>query len=206
VISTELPTFEEVELSLEESMATLNHRVGELTTLLFKEVDLTVSMEASLSTKYQRLVSIAKSVSDIIAPVSACSRGCSHCCKMAVTISSHEADLITKATGIPHVKAKGLSLEVTQEQTVAKYSGVPCPFLKEDVCGIYEHRPLPCRTHFNISKYPALCDIENNPGQDVPNFDLRSVWYADAAISMEVAYFDDIREFFPDSNAINPID
>lgn len=36
---------------------------------------------------------------------------------------------------------------------------IPCPFLKEGLCAVYEARPLACRHHFSLSD-PALCAAE----------------------------------------------
>ena len=32
----------------------------------------------------------------------------------------------------------------------------PCPFLEQDSCSIYTHRPLACRSHFSVNK-PEYC-------------------------------------------------
>ena len=46
--------------------------------------------------------------------------------------------------------------------------GVPCVFLENDVCSIYEHRPAACR-EFLVSSPAELCqDMVNNPIQQLP--------------------------------------
>lgn len=145
--------------------------------------------------KSQKMVEMADEIGKLLAPHLVCKKGCSGCCNMAVVISRDEAEIIGEFTGKNVFTPPAL---MQQEDYVTKYNGVVCPFLKDDACSIYEVRPLPCRTHFNISKYPEVCDINKYPGCDTPTVDLRPFWFAAAMIhGLDTAY-GDIREFFPD--------
>lgn len=193
---SELPTPEVVRRSISKNLQIVVQQADELETMLTDEVQLIAGMKADLGPKHQRLIAVVKRIHDIVAPVAACRQGCSHCCNMAVTISSHEAELIGKAIGVPPRNAQ---MNLDQASMVEQYMNVPCTFLKDGECSIYEHRPLPCRTHFNVSSFPQLCDTVKHPGQDVPNLDFRNVWMVDNIISLEDnCTFNDLRVFFPD--------
>jgi uncharacterized protein len=80
-----------------------------------------------------------------------CSKGCSHCCSIDVQLTTLEAEYIQVHTGVP-LRAGG---ELTTGHRA------PCPFLTgAGGCGIYEHRPVVCRT------FHALGDPKNcQPGR-----------------------------------------
>lgn len=124
-----------------------------------------------------------------------CGKGCNHCCHMSVSVSSVEAEIIRRKTG---VKPRSFPLRImSQDQFVARFAKVRCPFLGEDgACQIYDVRPIACRTHYNLSKYPSVCDIVNYSGQKVANLNFSPVW--DAQLGMSNNFdFGDIRDYFP---------
>lgn len=139
-------------------------------------------------------------VVDIVKKYSCCKEGCSWCCNMAVGVTSVDADIIYRATGIEPKKVV-IDLERLMEEgesRVRKYMNVPCPFLKDSKCSVYEHRPSACRTHFNMSDYPQVCDLGGFVERDVPNVDLRDLWVAEARICFGLGVcMGDIREYFP---------
>lgn len=145
------------------------------------------------ATKHKVLLSIAAKISNIITPRTPCQKGCSHCCHMATAVSMYEAEIIGKHTGLNVYTPPPME---SREDLVDKYTGVVCPFLKDNVCSIYEVRPISCRTHFNVSKYSEVCDIINHPGCDTPNIDLRPFWFASALVAGMDDPMGDIREFF----------
>lgn len=70
-----------------------------------------------------------------------CSKGCSHCCRIDVHITSLEAEYIQVMTGIPYRPGR----------TVTKDHTSRCPFLSDvGGCGIYQHRPLACRIYHAV--------------------------------------------------------
>lgn len=158
--------------------------------------------EQRVSKKYHRLVELVERAGQYIAPHTACREGCHHCCHMAVTITGYEAAIIGKHIGrqptpvnfnVEHFIDAGV--EVAQAELRDKYTGKDCPFLKDSKCSIYEVRPLACRSYFNISGEPDLCDLTKG-ANDVPSIDFRVFWAAQAAAFMQYE-FGDLRDFFP---------
>jgi len=67
-----------------------------------------------------------------------CGKGCAHCCKIDVHITTLEADYIQRKTGITYDRG----------HVVTTGHFLSCPFLSNDEgCGIYHHRPLVCRIY-----------------------------------------------------------
>lgn len=200
-METKLPSPEAVEASIKRNLLKIRDRSDELHSLIEEEPQTITEAEGTLPEKYKRIMLLVKSAADIVAPISACGKGCGHCCKMAVTVTSYEAELIGKAVGVE--PAKNVKMSLDQDAMVAQYMNVPCTFLKKGICQIYDHRPLPCRTHFNVSDFPQLCDTINHPGQDVPNINFTKLWFASSVLGLEGdCIFADLREFFPEG--LNP--
>lgn len=107
------------------------------------------------------------------APEIKCSRGCSACCHLHVSVTRPEAEIAIEAAEdadwpIDLVRAK-LQAEARDDK---QWRDVPpedrrCLFLTPaGLCAIYEHRPLACRRYFVISD-PADCDSIAKPGFEV---------------------------------------
>lgn len=195
------PTPEEVQASIEATLEKLAPQEEILAQLINREPKEISELPIPAHEKNIRMRAVVNVIHSIVAPHTVCSKGCGHCCKMAVTITSWEAEQIGKAIG---VEPKKVPSNFNQERMVKKYMGVPCTFLKKGVCQIYEHRPLACRTHYNLSAYPELCDVVEHPGNDVPNLNFRNIWMADSMNNVEGSDFNDLREFFPDG--LNPVE
>lgn len=181
--------------SVEKSISVLKPRLKELGALLQEAQDL-VQLTAPPSQKIERIHAIRDTIAEMVAPASSCKKGCSHCCKMAVGITDQDAKRIADYTGIQPKKVK---MQMGRDEMVDRYMGTVCPFLKKNVCTIYEARPSACRSHFNLSAYPEVCDVINYPGNDVPNLDWTVVWLSEGLFSMEDGQaMGDIREYFPD--------
>lgn len=117
----------------------------------------------------------------ILGPPS-CKKGCTSCCDQLVPISIPEAfmihdlvsamsesrqeELLTRIVGAEEV-LEGLGIDAfsltdTQEQSVRQLlvqyhrSGVRCPFLENEACGIYSSRPASCREYL-VSSPPENC-------------------------------------------------
>ncbi len=124
-----------------------------------------------------------------------CSKGCSHCCRMDVQLTTFEAEYIVVATGIPHAPATPLS---TGHRDA-------CPFLSNaGTCSIYAVRPLFCRTYHVLSE-PDLCGV---PGADVTMYgsqqsNMGNILYRGFATWVHfqnqhaTGGVKDIRDFFP---------
>lgn len=140
----------------------------------------------------------------VVAPQSACRSGCSHCCHIAVAVSQSEAIAISKEIGVPLQRpSQSRTLrdlaergEQGQAEDASRFTGVPCTFLRDDLCSIYDSRPLVCRTQFNMDRDELLCRLVEGAAVPVPYFDNTAL----KAISMQAfgfnAVYADIREWF----------
>lgn len=193
---TTLPTQDQVDASAEPHIERLRRRDPEIGRLLHTATKVP-DLPRSHEWKAVRLETLRDKLAKLVAAESCCRSGCSHCCNMATAISTREAQKISTFIKQPYVD---LPFTIpNREWQVEKYMGVPCPFLKGNLCSIYEVRPSSCRTNFNLSEYPEICEITDAPSMAIPNLDMRSLCFSEA-----VAAFDrgdtlaDIREFFPE--------
>jgi uncharacterized protein len=83
-----------------------------------------------------------------------CKRGCAKCCVHGLTLLPLEADYIRKNVSLKNVVSNTKKSE--------------CVFLKNDVCQIYQHRPVLCRTQ----GYPLLYRDDNSDKVGVSYCDL----------------------------------
>lgn len=141
-----------------------------------------------------------------------CSVGCAHCCHLPVQVTSIEAIAAVEA----YVHTHGLAafhervwprVLYALEHTVgitdegARFDAqIPCPFLEDRACAIYDTRPTACRTHNSLSD-PALCAPPSVPQKEIeragfPNLDIAAAQLQALAIErlgMEVV----IIGYFP---------
>lgn len=142
-----------------------------------------------------------------VEPVSACRRGCSHCCHIPVAISDVEARLIGQASGRAPVRVTGAPTaeEVMEGATLPgtprgdDYSA-PCPFLAAGRCSIYAVRPLACRVQVNLDEDDLLCQLQPGGAVPVPYLDATRL-KASYVMVQPAARWADIRAFFPSSAA-----
>lgn len=155
-------------------------------------------MNASKKVKYGHFVKLADRINAVLMKHSACQDHCARCCHIALSMPQHEADVIAQVTGR---KARQLTLQLENRQEhVDRNMGKPCPFLVEDRCGIYEHRPIACRLHANLGASNFFCDTDIIPEQTmVPNFNSKNFIMVFTKTMLPMA-FGDIRDFFPDYN------
>jgi len=68
-----------------------------------------------------------------------CFKGCSSCCKVPRSVLPLEADYLIE----------NVQLDKESRDRVLKNAGESenCAFLVDDICSIYQHRPIICRTH-----------------------------------------------------------
>ncbi len=91
---------------------------------------------------------LVASLSDEIEPKIDCKQ-CANCCK-----SLYAAALEHELPALAH--AKGTSVESFKETFVKPYKDAyyfttqPCPMLRENVCSVYDVRPVCCRTFPNL--------------------------------------------------------
>lgn len=160
-----------------------------------------VHANMSYRAKYVQLRVIADQAGADIAPYSVCQRGCSDCCKIALSIMPHEALAIEAYSGIKMTKPsleQSLKLVENPDGYRAQYIGSPCPFLRNSECSVYSVRPLACRLLHNIGD-SYYCDPKL-PEQDshVARIDNRMIEAALVSITEGTKdYPADIRMFFP---------
>ena len=148
-----------------------------------------VEMEGSLSTDIARANASARSkigkiyrlmdqIAEVRAPHVACAGKCADCCQMNVSISGLEAKLIAEATG-----RKVATIEDSVKHEQDRFVGVPCPFLSDDLCTIYEHRPLVCRNHASFYAMAKWCMPEHSLRTDAPMVNFSGIDEAYVAVS-----------------------
>lgn len=158
---------------------------------------------------HQRVVWLHRAASafaDVFAPLAACRDGCGHCCRQGVAISGTEAHLLSRASGRPIAKNPDV-LRTDRPVTTAEVRAAeadwraqgklsPCPFLLNERCSVYAHRPLVCRTLLNMDDDALLCQHSVDGSANVPYANAR--WLDDAAVALQPgAVWGDIRSFFP---------
>jgi len=119
--------------------------------------DQLASENSSSRSKLRKIYNLMTEIVQVAEPYVACQKGCSSCCKMNVTLSEVEAKYIEAEKGI---KAERLSGSRRHDQN--QFIGIPCPFLKEDVCSIYDVRPFACRKHLSFDTSPYWCEPERS--------------------------------------------
>lgn len=144
----------------------------------------------------------------------ACVRGCAHCCNISVLVAEPEAKAIGRAIGRKvatvasdrsMIAAQAVSNHprdraVTEEKRDAiniDVFGVPCTFLVNSQCSIYEHRPLVCRHLFNVDDDELLCKLVSGQPIEVPYLNMQGEQAAYVAAMGDSARFADIRDWFP---------
>ena len=138
-----------------------------------------------------------------VAPYSVCAAGCSACCHIAVVLSREEAEHIGHEIGrkisiVASVAPKSEDdTRKTRDHLVQQYFGVPCAFLHNRQCSIYEFRPLACRLHFNLGHSPIMCSPAVDPDDSrVPGIDFQTFWMAALLSFGGTGEFGDIRDYF----------
>ena len=74
---------------------------------------------------------------------------------------------------------------------------MPCAFLVDDRCSIYEHRPLACRHLFNVDVDNLLCQLVPGVAIEVPYLGMQGEQVAYVSAMGANARLADIRDWFP---------
>lgn len=122
-----------------------------------------VSENSSTRSKLRKIYHLMEELGQIRAPYVACGKGCSSCCKMNVKISQIEANIIAERTGM-----QSKQLPSSRSYKSDQFMGVPCVFLKEGSCSIYEIRPFVCRNHVSFDTTSYWCEPENSLHAEMP--------------------------------------
>jgi Fe-S-cluster containining protein len=91
----------------------------------------------------------------------ACARGCSYCCHLRVEIRPHDAFVLahhvrTRFTAEQRARAMARleeNLERIARLTPEQHerANIPCAFLEDGACSVYEARPATCRKYYSVS-------------------------------------------------------
>jgi len=151
-------------------------------------------MNASPRVKLGKLYSLVNEYAAMRQPYIACKQGCDSCCHMKVELTNVEAERIAKATGI-----LAQPLRVSTSNSDEKFAGIPCPFLKDHKCSIYDDRPLTCRGHASFDFDSYWCATERMLAVKLPMVSLGEALAVNHLIAQTTAnpVIADIREFFP---------
>jgi uncharacterized protein len=199
---------------LDRRVEAINRKAIPIKARHVKRLNELLNADVAVQVKIKALWECVDELAAVIRPHAACRRGCSHCCHISVLIPQQEADLMGKRIGVKPHKVRGITC---REDIESGYHN-PCPFLKDDECSIYEHRPLACRQHFNVDVDPLLCELVGDTASKVPYANLRDYMEAlrmftcvreevirphpqtghPAPCTVEtMPDYGDIREFFP---------
>ncbi|PNG48787.1 MULTISPECIES: YkgJ family cysteine cluster protein [unclassified Variovorax] len=151
---------------------------------------------------------LMKAIDIAVAPskgLTACSKGCSHCCHISLDISEAEARVIHKATGRRLDAKAGIAGEEAERgisERQKRATGVACPFLSRvGTCTIYDVRPFNCRSHVNVDQDDLLCRLttaeEDEKVARVPYLEMRHYKASYRSILGSEQRFADIRGWFP---------
>lgn len=134
----------------------------------------------------------AQALADIYSPHAACSAGCAHCCHIPVKITQAEAIYLGRVLGRAPMPTGALP----PEPVILGYES-PCPFLVDNQCSVYEHRPAVCRSHLNLDRDDLLCRLQAGMNVPVPYLDTRPLVAGAFFVLGEKQPLADIRQWFP---------
>lgn len=107
-----------------------------------------------------------------------CKKGCSYCCHQSVFVLPYEAITLVKYCKDKleinqYNKFREQVIEkdaITSQMTVNQFLNYtkPCPFLTDNVCGVYEVRPMACRLFLSMNV--ASCEQERNNPSDFTKY------------------------------------
>ncbi len=103
-----------------------------------------------------------------------CKKGCAHCCRVWVSATVPEVLFIAKllrkrgnAATVEKVRAAHQSTKDYDIQTRSRHVH-QCPLLSEDICSIYEARPVACRFWASTNVMVCLRAFRQLSGENVP--------------------------------------
>lgn len=137
---------------------------------MFEDAKQSGTVDPAMEMFYTNVNTTIKGLADI--PI-ACKKGCSHCCHTWVSVSPPEILYIAK-----HVKLQNTDtvqkVRAAHEQTktfdfdTRDQHPYACPLLDQDVCTIYESRPMTCRLAASIDAEICGRTYHNISTENVP--------------------------------------
>ncbi len=159
----------------------------------------------------RQIYEIVDELGEAIAAKMACNAGCSACCRVMVSTSAIEADLIRERlkkspeqdrnqwsilSGERNKRLSALARQTDPPQDLTTFEGLlatcedwekenlPCPFLGEgNLCAIYEDRPLLCRVCWVLTD-PKDCDPGEGPPVKFRTKVFEKAYFVVAALSL----------------------
>lgn len=189
--SPELP--QRVNERLASAAEVANMRSARVDRKALQQVSLLLTQARNAGTRAKRIVWLRRAAdkfSAAVAPHAACRKGCAHCCHISLKMTQAEATEIGKAIGVvpAHDAADRPERAVDNE---------PCPFLIDGACSIYDHRPVVCRSHFNMDADDLLCQLVPGATVPVPFMDNRPIMLGVWLVGGESPRIADVRDWFP---------
>lgn len=78
---------------------------------------------------------------------------CGNCCReMSPTLKRADVRRLAEGVGVSTEEIEKHCLESEEERGAFIMKEKPCPFLKEDSCTVYPHRPKDCRSYPHLHK------------------------------------------------------
>ncbi|SFB90272.1 hypothetical protein SAMN05216344_10563 [Polaromonas sp. OV174] len=189
--------------AFEEAKARARSRLTEFLSAMPKDLDTRDDVIAeqlrrdnsSAKSKLGKIYSLMTELSQAVKPYVACGKGCSDCCKMNVSISVIEAERLSVVSGKTMAAVKHPVRHPEEE-----FSGVPCPFLVEEACSVYEARPYACRAHYSFDTSAYWCHPERSNEGEMSLLQIGGARqaYDEIVVSSRLRGFADIRDFFPE--------
>ncbi|MFD2365803.1 YkgJ family cysteine cluster protein [Pseudoduganella sp. GCM10020061] len=165
--------------------------------LLMERLDRISTENSSVKVRRAKIIKAVDQVGELLAPHVTCRPGCVTCCHGPVLIQEHEAKRLAEVTNRKMVPVSHHS-PVQYLALAGERHSRPCPFLKDDLCSVYPHRPLRCRTHHTTNKNPKQCStkaFEGGRGVVVHPIALEGIYLGDWNGDDP---WGSIHEFFPD--------
>ncbi len=126
-----------------------------------------------------------------------CKAGCSYCCHSFVAVTAPEAFLLAERFS-EHVRDEGaMSVDEFLKRArplagmgpTARYDNelLPCPFLVDDKCSVYEVRPVVCRKTCSYSVQACIDGFNKVGGGTVPQDTARQTFGEGCSITLTAA-------------------
>lgn len=122
----------------------------------------------------------------------ACRKGCAYCCHSFVGIIAPEAFRLADA--VRRHSGKAPSVRVAQERCKPLLGlgpserigrKLPCPFLIDNACSVYAHRPMVCRQTTSLSLEACIDEFEDRNRQaQIPISPLHIAYVGSAHVAM----------------------
>lgn len=148
-----------------------------------------VRLKGNPLTKLRALFDFMTALYGAVARYTPCKKGCTVCCHYPVSITELEMEFIERGVGIKRAK---------HILKTAHQNDAPCPFLRNNTCSIYEHRPFVCRRHVTLTETPHWCHPDRAYTEEFPLLKFSEVDRVFDALVRETGAtaFCDIREAF----------